>query len=148
MRTQSNFHFFLSLLFILSFVSCGKASKENKERSSQDINPSCSEIDCLSTINWKITLRGQSFPAKSKVDINGSTVVNECVSKQKYFIDRSFESEALHLENFFVPKRGDLKIDIYDMGDDCESSSTFISNDKVDFEVEKSLDGSRIIINL
>ena len=145
MRTQSIFHFFLSLLFIFSLVSCGKAMKE---RSSQEVNPSCSEIDCLSTINWKITLRGQSFPAKSKVDINGSTVVNECVSKQKYFIDRSFESEVLHLENFFVPKRGDLKIDIYDMGDDCESSSSFISNDKVDFEVEKSLDGSRIIINL
>lgn len=139
----------LSLLvagsLLLTLASCGNDSKSKSHRS---LNPICAEIDCLSSVNWKIQLQGRSFPQKSRVDINGTTVLNECVSKQRYFIDRHSSPEALYLENYIVPKRGALKIDVVDMGYDCESESTFISNDKVDFEVNKTSGQTEILINL
>ncbi len=132
-----------SMLFALA--SCGN---NNSSKSHREANPVCSEIDCLSSINWKIVLQGRAFPDKARVDINGSTILNECVSKQKYTIDRQSEPQHLYLDNFFIPKRGELKIDVVDLGSDCSYESAFISNDKVDFEISKSAGVSEILINL
>lgn len=130
---------------LVTLASCGNDSSSKSRR---EANPVCSEIDCLSSINWKIVLQGRAFPDKARVDINGSTILNECVSKQKYTIDRQSEPQHLYLDNFFIPKRGELKIDVVDLGSDCSYESTFISNDKVDFEVSKSTGVSEILINL
>lgn len=129
---------------LLTLVSCGNDNKSSS-RQKQD---ACGEVDCLSSVNWKIVLQGKTFPDKSRVDINGTTVLNECVSKQKYAIDRSAEPQQLYLENFYVPKRGEVKINVVDLGNDCHSESTFLSDDNVEFEVSKEAGVSEIVINL
>lgn len=138
-----------NIMFIglcLTLASCGNDNK--KSSSKKELNTICEDVNCLSSVNWKIMLPGRSFPDKSRVDINGTTVLNECVSKQKYMIDRSTEPQSMVLENYYVPKRGELKIDVIDMGPDCGSYSTFISNDKVNFEFVKDALYSEIQINL
>lgn len=144
MSTSKHFKVLLAGSLLLTLVSCGK-DDSSKSRSKVQ---SCEDVDCLTSVNWKIVLQGKSFPDKSRVDINGTTILNECVSKQKYAIDRSTQPESLYLENYAVPKRGDLKIDVIDMGLDCASESTFISNDKVDFEVSKTAGQTEILISL
>ncbi len=128
---------------LLSLVSCGNNNTSSKKKSAD----ACSEIDCLSSVNWKINLQGRAFPDKSRVDINGTTVIDECVTKQKFIIDRSTEPQSISLENYYVPKQGELKIDVIDLGS-CETESTFISDDKVNFEVVKGIESSQILINL
>ncbi len=132
-----------SLLF--GAMSCGN---ESKSKSRRTVNPVCSGVGCLSSINWKLLLEGRSFPSKSRIDINGTTILNECVSKQKYFIDRSTAPEALVLPDFTMPKRGELAIDIIDMGDDCAQESVFFSDDNVEFEFTKSGDANEVLIVL
>ncbi len=128
---------------LLTLASCGNNDKSSKKQGPE----TCSDIDCLSSVNWKINLQGRTFPDKSRVDINGTTVVNECVSKQKFAIDRSTEPQSITLENYYVPKRGELKIDVIDLGH-CDSESTFISDDKVNFDVVKGVTSNEILINL
>ncbi len=132
-----------SLLF--GAISCGNRP-ESKSR--KTVNPVCSGVGCLSSISWKLLLEGRSFPSKSRIDINGTTILNECVSKQKYLIDRSTAPESLVLPDFTMPKRGELAIDVIDMGDDCAQESTFFSDDNVDFEFTKSGDTNEVLIVL
>lgn len=146
MSTKKMSNIIIAGSLLLTLVSCGKDDKKSKSHA--EINPVCSEIDCLSSINWRIQLEGRSFPYRSRVDVNGTTVLNECMSKQKYAIDRTSNPEVLYLDNFYVPRRGELKIDIIDLGSDCDSAYTFISNDKVDFEVNKTGGFSEIVISL
>lgn len=131
---------------LLTLVSCGSDNGSSSPR--REVNPICSEVDCMSTIDWKIQLQGRAFPDKTRVDINGETVLNECVSKQKYAIDRSGETEVLRLENFYVPQRGALKMEIIDLGADCGSYTSVLANEDVDFEVQKTSGRSEIHINL
>lgn len=145
MSIRKNLHLLLATSLLVTVASCGNDSNSSSRR---EKNAVCSEIDCLSSINWKIVLQGRAFPDKARVDINGTTILNECVSKQKYTIDRLSEPQHLYLDNFFVPKRGELQINVVDLGPDCSYESTFISNDKVDFEVSKSTGVSEILINL
>lgn len=145
MSTRKSLNVLIAGSLLLTLASCGN---DNKSSSRKEANPICSEVDCMSSVNWKIVLQGRAFPDKSRVDINGTTVLNECVSKQKYSIDRSAEPQQLYLENFYVPKRGELKIDVIDMGSDCDNESSFISDSNVNFEVSKTGEVSEIHINL
>lgn len=139
----------LSLLFVSTLlVTLAGCGNDNKTKTFKEVNPVCSEIDCLSSINWKILLQGRAFPDKTRVDINGTTVINECVSKQRYTIDRWSEPQSIYLDNFIIPKRGELKIDIVDLGSDCVYESSFISDNDVEFEVTKSSGVSEVLINL
>lgn len=144
---RKHFNFFIGVLFLLGLSSCG-GKKDKSQANKQEVNPVCSDVDCLTSANWKIYLPGRSFPFKTRVDINGSTVLNECVSKQKYSIDRSADPEVLTLENYIVPKRGYLKIDIVDLGYDCDSETTFFTDNNVDFDFTKNGAIAEIIINL
>jgi hypothetical protein len=144
MRTKKILSFFLTSCFLGTFASCGN----NHRSKSVSALKSCDEVSCLSSVNWKILLPGRSFPEKSRIDINGVTVLNECLSKQKYSLDRTKETETLYLENYSVPKRGELKIDVFNLGRDCSEESVFLSQDKVDFEVSKEIDLTEIIISL
>lgn len=144
MSTRKNLSVLVAGSLLLTLVSCGNNDKSSSRRQ----NEVCGEVDCLSSVNWKIQLQGKAFPDKARLDINGTTVLNECVSKQKYSIDRAAEPQNIVLENFYVPKRGELKINVVDLGSDCGSESTFISDDNVEFEVTKDAGVSEILINL
>lgn len=130
----------------MTLVSCGNDSKSSKR--APEMNPVCDGIECLSSVTWKINLQGQDFPRKARVEINGASVLDECMGKQEYSIDRDSTPQSLTLENFTVPRAGDVKIHIVDQGWDCSDERTFISNDNVPFEVERGVAGSRVIINL
>ena len=81
----------LPAIVLLTLVSCG----ENKKNSSRnEINPICTE-NCSNTMDWKISLPGRSFPVKSRVVINDAVVLDECLHKQKYAIDRQSSPESL-----------------------------------------------------
>jgi|GEM_PF-1472111 len=135
----------LSGLVVLA--SCGNKD-DKKSSATQELNTICEDISCVSSVDWKIMLPGRSFPDKARLDINGTTVLNECVSKQNYFIDRMTEPQSITLDGYYVPKKGELKIDVIDLGSDCSSYSKFISNDKVPFTFIKGVDNSEIHILL
>jgi hypothetical protein len=80
--------------------------------------------------------------------INNETILNECLKKQKYSVDRSTSPESIKLESFFIPKRGELSIAIFDMGSDCSQDSEFISEKDVQFDAVKTAEGQDILINL
>lgn len=132
-----------SLVFLT--VSC---SEKSSPSSSQEVNSICAGVDCLTSANWKIYLPGREFPNKSRVEINGASVLNECIPKQKYVIDRGADPQRIDINNYYVPKIGELKIDIIDLGADCDSETMFLSNSNVIFDVN-NFDGSAdLIINL
>lgn len=144
MSTRKNLNLVIAGSLLLTLVSCGNDSSSSRKQAEE-----CGDgISCLSSVNWKIQLQGKAFPDKARVDINGTTVLNECVSKQKYSIDRAAEPQNLLLENFYVPKRGELKINVVDLGNNCDAESTLISDDNVEFEVTKTSGVSEILINL
>ncbi len=93
-------------------------------------------------------LQGKAFPDKTRVEINGVTVLNECLSKQKYSINRSAEPQNIFLDNFYVPKKGEIKINVFDLGLDCLSESSLIADENVQFEVTKTDNSSEIEIIL
>lgn len=141
--SSKNFSLLMAGSLLLTLVSCGNHKSSSSPQ--KEVNAVCAEVDCMSAVNWKILLQGRSFPQQSRVDINGTTVLNECVAKQKYSIDRSVDPEELYLENFFVPKRGELKIHV----SDCETGAEVIANDNVNFEVTKGAgDVTELLINL
>jgi hypothetical protein len=144
MSTRRNLNLLLAGSLLLTLASCGN---DKKSRPQKQINPVCAEMNCLSSVNWKMLLQGRAFPDKTRIDINGTTVLNECVSKQKYAINRYAQPQSFYLENYYVPKRGDLKIDVIDLGH-CDSETTFINDEKVHFEVVKEGDNTEIVINL
>ena len=144
MSTRKNLNLLIAGSLLLTLVSCGNESKSSHHKAPV----TCEDVSCLSSVNWKIQLQGKAFPDKVRVDINGTTVLNECVSKQKYAIDRQAEPQHLLLENFYVPKRGEVKINVADLGSDCHSESSFISDDDVEFEVNKDAGAAEIVINL
>ena len=145
MSIQNKLSMVLASALLLTLVSCGDNDK--KSQVSKQADPICEDVNCLSSVTWKIALQGKNFPDKSRVDINGSTVLNECVSKQRYMIDRDTNPQSLTLENFEVPKRGDLKIHVVDLGH-CDSESKFIEDENVNFELVKSGEVSEVLINL
>lgn len=145
MDIRKNLGMVLASGLLLTLASCGGNGKSS--RVSTQADPVCEDVSCLSSVNWKIILNGKVFPDKSRVDINGTTVLNECVSKQKYSIDRYSVPQILALDNYIIPKRGDLKIQVMDLGR-CDSESTFISDDNVNFELVKGVDVSEVVIHL
>jgi hypothetical protein len=146
MSFRTNVKFIIASSLLLTLASCGNDHKSSSRKG--EVNPICADVDCMSSVNWKILLHGRSFPDKSRIDINGTTVYNKCVAKQKYEINRQAEPQELYLENFYVPTRGELKINIVDLGD-CSSETPFLSDDNVNFEINKTAGGvNEVLINL
>lgn len=132
---------------LLSLVSCGN-KKSNSKTSGSVVNTVCDNINCMSSIDWKIFLQGQVFPKKSRLEINGETVLDECLSKQQYRIDRESAPQSITLGGFIVPKQGQVRLRIVDQGWDCSDERTFIQKENVPFEVVKTITGREIVINL
>jgi hypothetical protein len=146
---MSNFNIFKVItLFclVLSLASCGKSTSSSKKASEK--NPVCAGIDCLSSIDWTIYLNGQDFPDRARIDVNGVTVLDECLGKQHYKISRFAKPQYLKLEDFRIPKRGEVRIHIVDQGYDCGIEKTVVFKENVSFEIVKNNLGSEIVINL
>jgi hypothetical protein len=141
---QSTSMFILAALS-LSLVSCGR---QVKPHSSSATSTLCSGIDCLSTINWKIRLHGKNFPEKTRLDINGEVILNECLEKQKYTIDRDSSPQSIWLESFYVPKQDEVQVEIHDLGPDCRTDSLFLSDDNVRVELSKESETQEILVDL
>jgi hypothetical protein len=139
------FIFFITMTFFFSLQSCGKKTESKSYKASDRV---CSTLDCLATADWKISLPGRSFPHKTRVSINGMPVVDECISKQKHSINRSTDPQSLYLENFLVPKRGELKIEIFDLGHNCDSESLFSGDNDVEFKFTKTKERALITVSL
>jgi len=126
---------------LLTLASCGGNKSSDKKAQS---NPICIGVECLSSVNWRIQLPGKSFPNKTRIDVEGTTVLNECVSKQKYYIDRYSNPQMIYLDNYYAPTTDTVKIDVYDLGH-CDSETKIIS-DSLNYEINKR--DQEIIISL
>jgi len=137
-------------LTLLTLIACGKDDKSSSSSAlapQMEVNPVCA-VTCQSTIDWKIRLQGQIFPAKSQVDVNGQTVLDECKHKQKYAIDREAAPQMIFLTNYLVPTGDKVSIHIIDRGSDCSAQTTFLKNDEARFEVMKLGAVDELEINL
>ncbi len=148
MSFSTNIKIFAASTSLLALVSCGGHHSSSSDPAPQK-DAVCSTTNCLSSINWKILLQGRSYPHHAKVEINGTDLLNECLGKQKYVIDRSTEPQSIMMENYSVPTQGELKITVIDMGADCKESTVFFSQDNVPFDIVKDVRGvSEVLVNL
>lgn len=147
MNVRKNLTLLAVSSLILTLASCGNDSKSSRKQA-PEVNPICDSINCMSSINWKIVLQGQVFPENTRVDINGETVLDECMGKQQYQINRSAAPMSLTLDNFYVPRSGAANIKVIDQGWDCRQEITFLSVENAQFEVVKSSGMREILFNL
>lgn len=125
-----------SSLLLLS-VSCG-SDNDSKSAPQQEVSP-------ITSVDWKIFLQGRAFPDHSRVVVNGETVVDECFGKQQFQIDRNTAPQSLTLDNYKAPTSSTVKIEITDMGADCNSMSDFFPAEDVEYEMLKE---GEIVINI
>jgi hypothetical protein len=148
MNVRKNLTLLAVSSLLLTLASCGNDSKSSRKQQAPEVNPICDNISCMTSINWKLVLQGQIFPEKTRVDINGETVLDECLGKQQYQINRSAAPMSLTLDNFYVPRSGAANIQIFDQGWDCMQKKSFLSVEKAQFEVVKSNGMREILFNL
>lgn len=146
MSIKKNLQVALVGTLLLSAVSCGSDNKSSSPVANQETNTLCAENEvCADTVNWKILLEGSSFPESASVKINDFAVIDECHdSKSEIKIDRTTNPESITLKDFFVPKRGELKIVV----SDCAAEVEVLSNTDVDFSVEKDGETRSILVRL
>jgi hypothetical protein len=133
---------------MLVFSACSNEKNKSSHAQLNEVRSTCEGLECLSSVNWKISLQGHMFPSKSRVEINGNTVLDECLSKQESRIDREAAPQNLVIENYLVPKQGEVKIEIFDQGWDCSQNLSFISKENVEFVFVKGSLANEIEINL
>lgn len=131
----------ISAALLLTVVSCGDKSSSSKRAPSVD--------PLVTSADWKIILEGKSFPANAMVAVDDEIVVNECADKQSYFINREMEPQQLPLQNYKVPLKATVKIEVTDMGD-CSgrSESSFLSNSETHYEMTKDGAHADIVVRL
>lgn len=125
-----------SSLLLLS-VSCG-SDNDSKSAPQAEVSP-------ITSVDWKIFLQGRAFPDHSRVIVNGETVLDECVGKQRYQIDRNVAPQSLTLDDYKAPTSNTVRIEITDLGSDCNSPSDFFPAEDVGYDAGR--DGE-IVINL
>ncbi len=127
----------------LALVSCG-----NKDSNSSDDRQE--QRDRITSIDWKIYLQGRSFPTKARVEINDTLLLDECMTKNQFDIDRSTDPQSISMEAYSVPTEGALKIAITDLGSHCGDGddSVFFAQDNVPFDIVKTGRKSEVIVNL
>src|SRR5690554_2042047 len=120
---------------LLLTVSCGgkdsSSSSSPKQKKGVELNTVCDRLECLSTVDWRLILQGQNFPEKTKLIIDNETVLDECLGKQQYSVNRSTAPMSIRLDNYKVP-RGPINIKIVDQGWDCRQHTTFLDKRGVD----------------
>jgi len=152
MKASQKFFLMMLVCCIFTIGACSNEKKSStslrpKTQDSQK-DPVCVGFKCLSSIDWKILLYGKNFPDKVRMDINGVTVLDECLGKQQYSIDRFSTPQSLFLEDYFVPRSEKIKIHVLDLGLDCSTEESFIYDEEVAFDVTKGDLGQELIITL
>lgn len=136
---------------LLLTVSCGgkeSSSSTKKEKKGVELNTVCDRLECLTNIDWKLILQGQNFPEKTKLIIDGETVLDECLGKQQYSVSRNSAPMSISLDHFKVPT-GPINIKIVDQGWDCRQHTTFLDKRGASYTLEKSnFGGQQLVINL
>ena len=129
---------------LLTLVSCGEKSNSSSNSDKLE-NPVCSDASCLSSVNWRIQLQGKNFPDRARIDVDGTTVLNECISKQRYYIDRNSNPQHIYLESYYPPAKSTAKIEVYDLGN-CNMETKIFSDDNLNYELNKK--DKEIVINI
>lgn len=139
----------LSLSALLLTVACGSdSSSSSKEKKGVELNTVCDRLECLTSVDWKLVLQGQNFPEKTKLIIDNETVLDECLGKQQYSVNRASAPMSISLEYFKVPQ-GPINIKIIDQGWDCRSHTTVLDKRGVSYALEKSnFGGQQLVIDL
>lgn len=124
---------------LLTLVSCGGNSDSKKSA------PQKQQQDQLSQVDWKIFMQGRNFPdaGSAKVEINDELILSECMTKQKYTIDRSVDPQSITIMNHYVPELSEVKVVV----SDCKTGDEPVSG-MVPFEIQKSGEASELVINL
>ncbi|MGE3610619.1 MAG: hypothetical protein AB7I27_13595 [Bacteriovoracaceae bacterium] len=136
----------LIITSFLTLMSCGDNHKKSHLKA-----PQVESDAIISNINWKIQFPGKHLPDNLLLEINGNTLLDECSggkSKSMVKVDRFSNPMEMKIDNYFMPKRGDLKIEVKDLGIDCSSETSFIKNDDVQFSILKDLNSSELLIEL
>ncbi|MES2525655.1 MAG: hypothetical protein V4598_01155 [Bdellovibrionota bacterium] len=131
----------LSAGLLFSLVSCGGDSNGSSKR-----GPAVDQL--VTSADWKILLEGRSFPNKAMVTVNDEVVVNECADKQTFFINRESNPQTLPMANYLVPTADSVKIEITDMGENCDAESSFFSGTDVPYEMTKDGAHAEVIVRL
>ncbi len=131
----------VSVGLLLTLASCGGDSNGSPQR-----GPTVDQL--VTSADWKILLEGRSFPNKAVVAVNDEVVVNECADKQSYFINREASPQFLSMADYKVPTAEVIKIEVTDMGDNCDAESSFFSGAEVPFEMTKDGAHAEVIVRL
>jgi hypothetical protein len=129
----------VGLLFTLA--SCGGDSEGSS-------SPRRVIDQLVTSADWKILLEGRSFPDKALVSVNDEIVVNECADKQSYFINRESSPQTLRMPNYKVPNAESVKIEVTDMGENCDAESSFFSGPQVPYEMTKDGAHAEVVVRL
>lgn len=139
----------LSLSALVFAVACGGDSKSSSKKiEGVELNTVCDRLECLTSVDWKLVLQGQNFPERTKLIIDGETILDECLGKQQYSVSRETAPMSIRLDNFKVPM-GPIDIKIVDQGWDCRQHTTFLDKRGVSYSLEKSnFGGQQLVIDL
>jgi hypothetical protein len=134
-----------SLIVFLSMTGCGE---EKKKVTQKELNPICSEEDCSLNSTWKIFMSGKAFPVKTRLDMNGVTVLDECAGKQKYHVTRGPEGEMILLDHFYLDLDQKIGLEIFERGETCDELTSVLSLQDVAHEVKKDQGKNVVHIHL
>lgn len=138
---------------LLSLISCGSDSDSKSSpaaEASQDALCSAEDtsINCLKTVDWKISIASKTFPSNAKIDINGINVVDECFgSKVTAKINRSTDPMILKLKQFIIPT-GAVKVHVSDQGAACDKEEDHFNEENMPYDVVKTAGADEIHMNL
>ncbi len=133
MKTCLNLALASSLLFA---VACGKDSSSSSKKKA--IQPVTKQL-----MDWRISMVGKNYPAKASVDINGTTVANECLDKSPVKVDRSVEPQVLTVK-FDAPTAGKVQIVV----SDCDANVEVVNDKNVQFSIVKTGETKTVVVNL
>lgn len=134
--------------FLLTFLTMTGCGDERKKVTQKELNPICSEADCSFTSTWKIFMPGKSFPVKTRLDINGVTVLDECAGKQKYQVSRGQETEMILLDYFYLPLDQKISVELFHRGESCDELTSVLSLQDVAYELKNDLGQNVVHIHL
>jgi hypothetical protein len=121
---------------LLALVSCGGDS--NKKSA-----PQAQQETVSSSLNWKILLPSQDFPARGKavVTVDGDEVVNECNDKQQFEIDRDSNQYSLSMNGYTRPAADTVNVSVAN----CATGASFLNVEGATYEISK-VDGVELLL--
>lgn len=138
----------LSVFTLLLVVACGGKDSSSSPKKLSELNRACEKLDCLTMVDWKLVLQGQNFPERTKLVIDGETVLDECHDKQIYSVNRDTAPMSIRLDSYKVPT-GPIHVKIIDRNWDCQGTAVFLEKKGATYTLEKTnFGGQQIVIDL